>query len=252
VELVSRKYQGVQREFEVLTVEEAGDRGLELKPWRVAEPGEWALTDDGFACECLSRLRFNDGREYLEFSIAVRFPDVPQDLRWEDQKRTHSWTAFKPRTWLEDEMRRTRFKKLVNAYVTMYLNGKIDYSALGKLYRPTEKIPEASVKRILRQEEVKQLIDQEVEKALTSEGVTREYVIQLFKQAVALARENDDPAALLRAAENFADMLTMYPKQTKQVHTLETSESYTQQIGEEVRKAERTLRASNEGGGIEP
>ena len=118
---------------------------------------------------------------------------------------------------------------MIKAYVTMLLNGEINYKQLGILWKPSEKIPEASVKRILKYQEVKDMIDQELEKSLIKNNVTKDYLITKRLNLIDLAETKDKLDIMLKGIEGFEDMYQMRA-QNKVSNTITETVNYKQLI----------------------
>ena len=125
------------------------------------------------------------------------------------------------RKWITSELKRVRSKRMIKAYITMMLNGNIDYKQLGIIWKPTEKIPEASIKRILKQKETQNMIDEALQIALTDNKVTYDYLIKERKTVIEDSKTNKRPEVTLKAIEGFEDMYSMRNNQ-KQITTTET------------------------------
>lgn len=123
------------------------------------------------------------------------------------------------RKWLEKELNKPRGKRLIRAYVSMLMNGKIDYKQLGVIYRQDQEIPEASVKRILRYTETQDMINKELEKALSDNNVTLDFLIDKRKEIINLSKDKEKLDIMLKAVEGFEDMYNMRTpiKETKQL-----------------------------------
>jgi hypothetical protein len=215
-DIVRRKLRDGIREFEILSKEEASDKGLSVVGWRDAKPGEWALTDDGFVCECLDRKTFVRGRHSQDL-VVLSF------CRQWVTKTPLNYLAYKgagahgtsPTPWVILESRKTRTKNMVKVFVQMMLNHNIDYTRLGIVYRPDQRIPAATARRLLKEEVIKKMVDIELSKVLSSNGITKESVIQMYLDAAKIAKENGKAGELRAVASDLADYLEMKPKATK-------------------------------------
>ena len=133
-----------------------------------------------------------------------------------------SITFGKPsRKWIQKDLRQSRTKKVIDMYVKMLLNGNIDYDKLGKLYRIDQKEPAWTIQRLLKQKEIKDMIDNKLNDVLIGEGVTQQYLIDKRKLIINLAQDNDKLDIMLKAIEGFEDMYAMRNNQ-KQITTTET------------------------------
>lgn len=210
---IARKIAGKTREFVIFTKGEADERGLSYKPWREAGPGDFALTDDGYVAECLST-SFVGKRRYSHFSCGKVFHNPGARLIFEDRLRTRSFSRFSSRGWVEAEAARTRTKNLVSAYVKMVLGsgGAVDFERLGQIYRPDQKTPPATVKRLLRQGKIKEMIQEEMRNELKETGITKAWILERFKRAIDLAEKTENPNAIIHGAKELAAMQEMYPE----------------------------------------
>ena len=146
-------------------------------------------------------------------------------------------------SWIDKELKLPRAKRTIKALATMLLNGKVDYKVLGNLYRPDQKIPEATVKRFLKQSKVKHMVDKELEIALTSQGITKDYLIEKRKYVIDKSLDNDKLETMLKALSGFETMLGM-DKQNKETSTVTQQLDYKQMIEIEGKKQTNHLTAS--------
>lgn len=78
MEVFRRLYQRKVREFVVYPLDEALEKELKPVPWRDAQAGNWAITDDGFVVECLARSEHDEvirgkkkGRRRTLFAFSI-------------------------------------------------------------------------------------------------------------------------------------------------------------------------------------
>lgn len=134
--------------------EEADAEAVPYSPWRQVHPGEWALTDDGFVCVCLCLQEFKERngriRRLFTFPLGRIWDSRKVRLDFMERHEVGNWSATSAKSWLEIEAKRSRTKTAVSLYVRQVLtNGKPDYEALGKVYRPDQRIPAATFRRLL-------------------------------------------------------------------------------------------------------
>lgn len=202
-----RKHRDGERTHTIYTLEEAEKEGIEFaSDWREARQDGWARTTDGYVAQCIKRRdyqsRRGEARVVLRFSFCEAVLPYTREIRWEERRGTRNF-GRKNVNWIQMEMSTKRFKRMVKAYVTMYLNGKIDFEMLGKLYRPDQKIPEATVKMLLRREEVKLKVTEELNAVLTGAGITDDALAKLWKDAADIATKSKDTRLMLAL---FAEM----------------------------------------------
>jgi hypothetical protein len=123
------------------------------------------------------------------------------------------------------------------------MNGqKPDWSMLGNMYRPDQQIPEATVKRLFKQKVIKNMVEEKMKEVLASRGVSKGFVLDTMLKAIDIAESKQDVSNMLRAAENFVDMLEMKPSRKVTTDTLQIDMS--SQIMDKIKTEEKKLIAS--------
>ena len=133
------------------------------------------------------------------------------------------------RDWIVKELKKPRAKRLIKAYIAMMQKGEVDFNILGNIYRPTEKIPEASVKRLFRQKETQNMINEELQKALIGNNVTMDYLIEQRRDLIDKSKDNKRLDITLKAIEGFEDMYNMR-SQNRVSNTITETVNYKQLI----------------------
>jgi hypothetical protein len=236
-EFIKRKSRTGSKEYEILTAVEAEERGIQPIPWRVGQAGNWVSTDDGYVCLCLDRKTYRKHTHSQDMVILTfcRQWVSPKPLNYLAYKATNAWGGTSPTPWVVVEARKTRTKNMVKIFVKMMLNREIDYTKLGLIYRPDQRIPAATVRRLLKQEEIKKMVDAELDKVLSEKGITRDYVIGLYLDAARIAKENAKAGELRAIASDLADYLEMKPKSQKMLES-GMSDDIGKQIEEGMRQ----------------
>ncbi len=143
-----------------------------------------------------------------------------------ENKEHNSYASIKPRNWADKELGKTRTKNLITAYVEQLLSNKpVDWDTLGNIYRPDQKTPAATVRRLLKQEVVKDMVDKKLKEVLVNKGVTEEFVLDTMLEAIEIAKNKLDAGNLLKAADNLQDLLEMKPSKKIVTDTLEIGSS---------------------------
>ncbi len=117
--------------------------------------------------------------------------------------------------WLRYELGKKKTKLVIKAYARMLVTGKIEWEKLGQMYRQDQKIPVATFKRLLRQEEVQRMVSEELEKLLSDEGITAQYSIKNRKVVLEKAIKKEDLTNANRALDSFDDKLDLKPDTKK-------------------------------------
>ena len=221
---ITRKFGGIERVVTIYTKEEAEGEGLSFVPWREAKTGAWGLTDDAYVAEVVrvgEYRRRGKVRRHVVLSFASRWDSPGALFLFTPHRDKGRFGGTAPRAWIQVEVGKTRLKTAVKTYVQMLVSGEgIDWKTLGKVYRSDQKRPEQTIRKLLKQEVVKQMVDAELEGVLKAKGVTKEYVLDLYKEAVDIARANGEGEAIRKVANDLADLIDMKPKMMKQVRQL--------------------------------
>jgi len=243
---ISRKINNKKIEFQIYTASEADDRGIAYKPWKEVDVGDMGISDDGYVGICLSRKEYkkkignSKAKVFIRLSHGVGWVTKTSKLLYEPNRAMNRYTAINPRIWVDGELRRTRTKNLINAYVEMLLSDKgIDWEQLGKIYRPDQQIPAATVRRLMKREEIQTVVEAKVRDILNEKGITKEYVVDLHQEALDMAKKKCDVGNFLRATENFMDLLEMKPGKRVVTDTIEMN--VTSSIADTIAKEEKQL-----------
>ena len=122
--------------------------------------------------------------------------------------------------WLKYELGKTKTKLVIKTYVKMLMSGKIDWEKLGQMYRPDQAKPVWTLKRLLKQQETKRMINEEIDNLLSEEGITPQFVIQKRKQVLSMALEKGALTNANKTLDSFDDKLDMNPSNVKRSESL--------------------------------
>ena len=120
------------------------------------------------------------------------------------------------RRWIIYELGKTKTKLVIKAYVRQLVSGSnIEWEKLAMMYRPDQQQPVWTLKRLLKQEETQRMVNEEIDKLLSDEGITPKFTIEQRKKVLELAIKKEDLTNANRAIDSFEDKLDMKPKETK-------------------------------------
>lgn len=220
MDILTRRFRNVIQDFSIYTQKEADDKGIEYVPWRECEKGNWVLSDDGYVGECLDimgpyRAKFNsNSARYFIFSFAKLWEGKYSKLSYLKRKATGGYYSTSGYGWVEREMKSQRGKRFVDAYVAMFLAGRIDWSRLGRIYRADQKNPIKAAKYIIKQERVKKMIEERLKKEFSDRGITQGSVIDKYVHIYKTADDEKNPnlRVMKSVTDELRDMLDMMPK----------------------------------------
>ena len=242
---IKRKVNGINKLFPVYHYKEVDN--IQYKHWRDVDKGDYGISDDGYIGECLSKKVYTDkkGRTktYITMCYGVQWGSPNARLLYEPNKKAGIYNQVKPRSWKEREAGKTRTKNVVTAYVKHLLSdSKVDFKQLGKIYRPDQDIPEATVRRLFKQKEIQAMVDKKLDELLTNKGITQEMVLDLHLKALEMAESKSDVSNFLRATENFMKLLDMEPNKKITTDTLEID--YTKSIENAIEQEDKRMKLS--------
>lgn len=220
MDILTRRFRNVVQDFNIYTREEADDKGIEYVPWRECEKGDWVLSDDGYVGECLditgpyrAKTQGTSAR-YFIFSFAKLWEGKYSKLSYLDRKATGGYYSTSGYGWVERELRSQRGRRFVNAYVIMFLAGRIDWAKLGRIYRADQKNPTKAAKYIIKQERFKKMIEERLKKEFSDRGITEGTVLDNYKDIYEKADTDKNPnlKIMKSVTDEFRDMLDMKPR----------------------------------------
>ena len=198
--------------------------------WKEVEVGDYGVSDDGFIGECIGRKTYTDKHKrtktFVKMCYGANWISKSSKIIYIENKEHNSYAAIKPRNWAEKELGKTRTKNVITAYVEQLISNKpIDWDILGNIYRPDQDIPGATVRRLLKQEVVKDMVDKKLKEVLVSKGITEDFVLETMLEAIDIAKNKLDAGNLLKAADSLQDLLEMKPGKKVITDTLEIGSS---------------------------
>ncbi len=139
--------------------------------------------------------------------------------------------------WVKIELTKTRAKTVIEVYVKMLLSGKTDLHKLAEMYRPDSLIPIATLKRFLKQREVKQMIDEKLNEALKLHGIDMDFILKKRKEILAGAMKKEDYSNANKVLDSFEDKLDMKHIEDKNSYGAEFS--YVKLLGNDPKLLEK-------------
>lgn len=241
------------RTYNIYTLAEAQELGLKVVPWREAQEGDWALSDDGYCGECLKRLDNGKNRPMVKLSFAYPFTAV-KELNFMDFYRTRAWHSSYPRSWKEEELRSRRFKRMTTAWVHKMME-KIasgqppllswqEEKDIGLAYRENETLPVRTFRSLFKVQELRSAMENELSKALAEKGLTKDYAVEFFKDHCEKVKNDPNVRAndRLETAKTLMEFTGLAAKETVKETVVATD--YSQFLDGTERK--RSIEAKRE------
>jgi len=198
---------------------EAIERGMDYKPWKQANIGDNALSDDGYVANVLSRREYvdNTGRKniYMRFPFGYTFfsPKHKTKPLYVRGRKTNGTMSGK--SYLEVQSKQQKMKALAMMFaIKPDYNQAIEW-ALGEINDSQRR----KWKRTMKTEIFQNMVREELGKRLEEHGLDEDYTLELLKEAIELAQGKKDISNLLKAVDNLQDMHGM-----KEKHLLKTTD----------------------------
>ena len=245
---IKRRIKGKTRQYDIHTKSEADELVISYIYWKDVKPGEWGLTDDGYVSECYDRRDYTDKagnlKTFVKLTCGVGWNTRFSRILFEENHKYGVYSKTKPsKTWDEHETGRARSKNTISAYANMLLNdGKVDFEQLGKIYRPDQKIPQATVRRFLKRRVAKKMVEQKIQELLESKEVTKDFAIDNILRALHMAESKGDVNNFLKANDYIMDLLDMKPNKKMITDTIQIDVS--KQIADTMAKEDKRLMLS--------
>jgi hypothetical protein len=245
VDKITRKVKGVKAIFMIYTQAEADTKKISYCHWKEVKEGKHGISDDGYVGICIKRKTYTDKKyrtkENVVMCYGVQWVTTNSKLLYEPNKSAGVYSYVKPEHWAGKESRRTRTKNVVSAYAHQLVGGKgVDYKILGKIYRIDEAKPEATVRRLFKQEEIKTMVDKKLKEILQEKGVTKDMVIEGYLESINVARAKGDPNNMMKGFDYLADYLGMKPDRKIITETMELDMTST--IADQIETEEKKLK----------
>ena len=229
--------------YTVYRKEEADKEGIEYVYWKMANMGQYAISDDNYVAKVINRKEYPSNHDkdniYLRFPWGYTFfnPKYASKKLKVSGRKTNTTMSGKP--MLEVKSKQDMMKNLAKAYsVTWDYNLALDM-VLGS-YTPTEF---KKWKRMMKTEVFDKMIKEELADLLTDHGLDKTYTLDLLAKVIAMAEDKKDVTNLMRAVENLQGMHGMKDKQL--VKTTEKLEAISNtKLIDELREEEDKLIAT--------
>tara|TARA_R100000152_G_C6772855_1_gene199970 strand:+ start:679 stop:1470 length:792 start_codon:yes stop_codon:yes gene_type:complete len=245
MDIIFRKINNISTRFIVYTEDEAHQRGICFIYWKDADQGDQAISDDGYVSECLDRKVYTDKKSrtktFVKCAHGVGWVTKSSKFNYIPNKEARCYSYVKPTHWAEKEAGKTRTKNAVTAYIADITSGnKPDWEQIGNIYRPDEKYPEATARRLFKQKRIQTMVEEKLQEILINKGITQDQVLDLQLEALELARNKGDVSNFLRVTENFMDLLQMKPGKKVTTDTVEID--LTNKISDQIEQEDKRLK----------
>ena len=182
--------------YKVYRKEEADKEGLKYVYWKMADVGQYAISDDNYVAKVINKKEYPSNHDkdniYLRFPWGYTFfnPKYASKKLKVSGRKTNTTMSGKP--MLEVQSKQDMMKNLAKAYsVTWDYNLALDM-VLGS-YTPTEF---KKWKRIMKTEVFDKMIKEELADLLTDHGLDKTYTLELFSKVIEMASDKKDVTKL--------------------------------------------------------
>lgn len=177
-------------EYEVYTQSEADEVGIEYVHWKDAEPGDWALSDDGFVGKCLKRGTYESApgkfTDFSTFVFARKWVRTNSELNVRARlKKAGAFYHTVPMGWEEVENNRPRTDVLVEMAARLMADkgwlSREEMHQIGMMCRPDLDIPYIWVRKQLNRQEVRERVYKELGGLLDQKGLGLDRLLEQYR-----------------------------------------------------------------------
>ncbi len=177
-----------------------------VEDWRLADEGDWVLTDDGYVCQILKKSKI--GKKMCMRTLCGTYDiSASYEMLGENGIADNIYSFSGKHSFDSDRV--SGKQQLFAQYVARGENALDAY----KKSHPDAK-SESYIKRktssLLKTESIQKMIKKEIQECLASEGVTPEWIIGKYKTVVDVAEKESD---CLRALESLTKIAGMFDTQ---------------------------------------
>ncbi len=247
MDTLRRKVNNRNQVYKIYTIEEADKLNITYLHWKEAHIGDYALSDDGYVGKCIGRKTYTDkkGRvkTFIKLSYGANWAGNTNKIQYLVNRSHGVYTQANPTGWAEREAKKTRTKNLVNAYVGQLTSTKqVDYKQLGYIYRPDQQNPAATVRRVLKQEVIKKMVEKKLREVLSEKGINSSSVLDTMLEGLHIARNKQDVTNMIKISDAFMELLEMKPNKKITTDTLQLD--VASNIGDLIANEEKSLTMS--------
>jgi hypothetical protein len=188
--------------------------------WRKAKEGDWVVTDDSNVCQILKcyDLKINMSKKVTRCVRTVlgtfRVDNMNAKLLGEDGIAENIYTFSRTyKAYKEYQKDGLKPKEFVFArYVAEGMEITQAYKKVFKKSKSSEYIAN-SAKQLMKKDEVKTMVKEEIKKTLQEEGITLDWILSRYKDIAELAEKDSDK---LRSLESLSKISGLFDTDTKQ------------------------------------
>lgn len=229
--------------YSIYTKEEADSKAIEYRSWKVAEIGEYALSDDNMVAVVIQRKVYDhksgNKTSYirLPWGYALCNPSYTSSKHYAVKDRHTSYTlSGKPA-----EVVRANSQEMKNLAMTYAFTMDIDKTLeLVFKHKPLPKWKKTDLRKRMRTRIFRDMVTKELKIRLQDHGIDEDYALDLLKEAIDIAKGKKDVPSIMRGVENIQDMLGMKEKM-KVTSTKQIEATSTQELVDEINKQEAVL-----------
>lgn len=217
MDTIKRRIGGVIRYFKIYSKAEADEAGIEYVHWREVKPGGMALSDDGYVGECIKIHGPYTQGKYKRRNIILAFARVWDNpgyqLEYLSRKKFRAWSSMSDNHWAERLVKTRHAKRLILAYVLMFMNGKVDWRKLGLIYEPNNN-PRYLAKRVkflFMQEAFQRMIQEKMVEIFKKRDKSEEDILDMLDKSFDMAEKKGNAKEMRMATETYIRLYDMNP-----------------------------------------
>lgn len=145
------------------------------------------------------------------------------DINFSEHHAARIYYGDNLKPWGERMLKKTKVRRTLLAHAYLLANNKFNKEAEMNLalylYNKGQRKPLAAYRRLLKQTEVKEFVENEFKLQLVGSGVTEQYLAVTLYEAIELAKSKKNADAMIRGVALGAKLSGLEPSQNKTVLT---------------------------------
>jgi len=210
---INHKDKGLT-EYPIYRLGDAELDGIPFKNWQKCDAGDWAVTDDGYVAEVITKKVYYDARKRKSFYYRMPFGYIMWNPKYPKKKfccgGRMANNTFTGKKWVDVANNTEPFKALAMwAALTEDRDVAID-----QVFGPVSSGKRRKLRRHMRTESFRNMKRDEAQRLLTDKMMDADFFIDLMNEGIEMAKEKKDINSLRGFVNDGFEIHGMKDKET--------------------------------------
>ena len=201
-------------EYAVYTSSEADKENIGYKHWQKANEKQWALTDDGYVAQVISKKSYTGKDKKMSYYYRMPFGYIMWNPKYPNKKFACGGrvanNTFTGQGWLDVKVKSEDYQSLA-MWAALTEDREV---AIDQVFGPVSVSKRRKLKRHMRTEVFKKMKRDEAQKLLTDNMLDADYFIDLMKKGVDIALKKEDVSGIRGFVNDGMEIHGMKDKET--------------------------------------